>query len=73
MRRRRLYNEELYALYTLSNIIRVIKSRRMRWARHVAGAWGRRGACRILVERPGVKTRLGRIRHRWEDKTKMDL
>jgi len=45
----------------------------MRWARHVVEAWDRRGACRILVERPGVKTRLGRTRRRWEDKIKMDL
>jgi hypothetical protein len=41
--------------------------------RHVAGAWDRRSASRIFAERPGVKTRLGRIRHRWEDKIKMDL
>jgi hypothetical protein len=41
--------------------------------RHVAGTWERRSARRIFVETPGVKTRLGRIRHRCEDKTKMDL
>jgi len=73
MLRRRLHTKELYALYSLSNTIRVIQSRRMRWARHVAGAWNRRGACRILVERPGVKTRVRRTRHRWEDIIKMDL
>ena len=73
MLRRRLQTEELYALYSLSKTIRVIELRRMRWTRHVAGAWNRRDARRILVERPGVKTRLGRTRHRWENNIKLDL
>jgi hypothetical protein len=41
--------------------------------RHVAGAWDRRSARRIFMERLGVKKLLGRIRYRWEDKIKMDL
>ena len=47
---RRLHNEELYDLYSSSNIIRVIKSRRMRWAEHVASIGDRRGAYRVLVD-----------------------
>jgi hypothetical protein len=49
---RRLHNEEIYDLYSSPNIIRVIKSRRMRWARHVACMGEKRGAYRILVGRP---------------------
>jgi len=46
---RKLHNEELYDLYSSPYIIRVIKSRRMRWARHVARMWERRGVYRVLV------------------------
>jgi len=46
---RRLYNEELYDLYTFPDIIRVMKSRRMRWVRHVTSMGERRGAYRVLV------------------------
>jgi hypothetical protein len=49
---RRLHNKELYALYSSPNIIRVIKSRRLRWAGHVAGTGEGRGAYRLLVGRP---------------------
>jgi hypothetical protein len=49
---RRLHNEERNDLYCSRNIIRVIRSRRMRWAGHVARMGGRTGACRILVGRP---------------------
>jgi hypothetical protein len=49
---RRLHNEELHDLYSSPNIIRVTKSRRMRWAEHVARMGGKRGAYRILVGRP---------------------
>jgi hypothetical protein len=69
----RLYKKELNNLYSSPNIIRVIKSRRMRWAGHVArmGEW--RGAYRILVGRPEGRRPLGRPRRRWEDNIKMDL
>jgi hypothetical protein len=68
---RRLHNEELYALYS-PNIIRVIKSRRLRWAGHVARKEERRGAYRPLLEKPEGRRPLGRLRRRWEDNIKMD-
>jgi hypothetical protein len=55
------------------NIIREIKSRRMRWAGHVARMGEGRGAYRILVGRPEGRRPLGRPRRRWEDSIKMDL
>jgi hypothetical protein len=61
---RRLYNEELKDLYSSPNIIRVIKSRRMRWVGHVAHMGEERGAYRILVGRPEGRRPLGRPRHR---------
>jgi hypothetical protein len=70
---RRLHNEELNALYTSPNIIRVIKSRRMSWAGHVARMGAGRGAYRILVRRPEGRRPLGRPRLRWENNIKMDL
>jgi hypothetical protein len=70
---RRLHNEELNDLYSSPNIIRVIKSRRMRWARHVARMGEKTGAYRILVGRPEGRRPLGRPRRRWEDNIKMDL
>jgi hypothetical protein len=70
---RRLHNEEFNDLYSSRNIIRVIKSRRMRWAGHIACMGEGRGACRILVWRPEGRRPLGRPRHRWEDNIKMDL
>jgi hypothetical protein len=70
---RRLHNEELNGLYSSPNIIRVIKSRRMTWAGHVARMGEKRGAYRILVERPEGRQPLGRPRRRWEDNIKMDL
>ena len=60
---RELHNEELNVLYS-PNIVRVIKSRRMRWARHVARVVDIRGACRVLVGRPDRKRPLGRHRSR---------
>ena len=48
---RRLHNEELYDLYSSPNVIRVIKSRRMRWARHVACMGDRRGVYRVFVRK----------------------
>jgi hypothetical protein len=61
---RRLHNEELNDRYSSTNIIRVIKSRKMRWAGHVA-RMGDRGAYRVLVGRPEGKSPLGRPRRRW--------
>ena len=53
--------------------MRVIKSRRMRWAGHVAGTRERRGVYRVLVGKPEGKRPLGRPRCRWEDNIKMDI
>jgi hypothetical protein len=70
---RRLHNKELYALYSSPNIIRVIKSRRLRWAGHVARMGERRGAYRTLVGKPEGRRPLGRPRRRWENNIRMDL
>jgi len=70
---RKLHNEELSDLYCSLNIVRMIKSRRMRWAGHVARMGQGRGMYRVLVGKPEGKTRLGRPRSRWEDNIKMDL
>jgi hypothetical protein len=70
---RRLHNEELNDLYSSPNVIRVIRTRRMRWEGHVARMGHRRSAYRILVGRPEGRRPLGRPRHRWEDNIKMDL
>ena len=70
---RRLHNEELNGLYSSSNIVRVIKSSRMRWAGHVARMGEERGAYRVLVGKPEGKRPLGRPRHRWVDNIRMDL
>jgi hypothetical protein len=69
---RKLHNDELHSLYSSPNIVTVIKSRRMRWAGHVAriGEW--RGVYRVLVGRPEGKRPLGRPRRRREDNIKMD-
>jgi hypothetical protein len=60
-------------LYSSPNIIRVIKSRRMRWAGHVAHMGEGRNAYWILVGRPEGRRPLGRPRLRWEDNIKIDL
>jgi len=70
---RKLHNEELNDLYSLPNIVRVVKSRRMRWAGHVARMGEERGVQRVLVGKPEGKRPLGRPRRRWEDNIKMDL
>jgi hypothetical protein len=70
---RKLHNEELYGLYSLPGIVRVIKARRMGWAGHVARMGEVRGAYNILVGRPEGRRSLGRPRRRWEDNIKMDL
>ena len=71
--RRKLYNEELNDLYTSPNIVRVIKSRRMRWAGHVARMSERRCVYGVLVGKLEGKRPLRRPRCRWEDNIKMDL
>jgi hypothetical protein len=68
---RKLHNEELNDLYFLTNIVRVVKSRRMRWAGNVARMGEDRGVHRVLVRKP--ERPLGRPRRRWEDNIKMDL
>jgi hypothetical protein len=70
---RKLHNEELYNLYYSQNINRMIKSRRMRRAGHVARMGAKRNACGILVGKPEGKRPLGRPRCRWVDNIKMDL
>jgi hypothetical protein len=67
---RKLHNEELN---DLTNTVRVVKSRRMRWAGHVARMGEERGAHRMLVRKPEGKRPLGRPRRRWEDTIKMDI
>ena len=71
--RRRLHDEELHSLYCSPNIVRVIKSRRLRWVGHVGRIEEGRGAFRILTCRPTGKIPLGRPRRRWEDDIRMDL
>ena len=70
---RRLHNEELNDLYCSPNIVRVIKSRRMRWAAHVACMGEERGVYRVLVRKPEGRRPLGRPRRRWVDNIRVDL
>ena len=67
-----LHNEELNDLYSSPNIVRVIKSRRMRWAEHVA-RMGEESGDRVLVGNPEGKRLLGRPRRAWVDNIGMDL
>ena len=60
-------------LYSSPNIVRVIKSRRMRWAGHVAHMGEERGVCRVLVGKPEGRRPLGRPRRRWVDTIRNDL
>ena len=69
----KLHNAELHALYSSPNIIRNFKSRRLRWAGHLAYMEQSRNAYRVLVGKPEGKRSLGRPRIRWEDSIKMDL
>ena len=71
--RRKIHTEELYGMYSSPSIVRVIKSRRMRWAGHVACTGYRRGVYRVLVGKPEGKRPLGRPRRRWEDNNMLDL
>jgi len=70
---RKLHNEELNDLYSSPNIIPLIKSRRMRWAGHVARLAERRGVYRVLEEKPEGMRPLGSPRHRRGDNIKMNL
>jgi len=70
---RKLHNEELNDLYFSPSTVRVIKSRRMRWAGHVARMEEGRGVYRVLEGKPEGKRPLGRPRRRWEDNIKMVL
>jgi len=70
---RKFHNEELRDLYSLPNIVQVVKSRRMRWAGHVARMGEGRGVHRVLVGKPVGKRPLGRPRRRLEDNIKMEL
>jgi hypothetical protein len=71
--RRKLHTEELHNLYSSPNIIRMMKSRRMRWAGHVARMGEERNAYWILVGKPERKRPLGRPRRRWVDNIKIHL
>jgi hypothetical protein len=68
-----MHNYDLHSLYSSLNILRVIKSRRMKWARHVARIGEGRGVYRVLVGRSEGKRPLGRPRRSWENNIKMDL
>jgi transcription termination factor 2 len=68
-----MHNEELHNLYSSLSIIRMIKSRRMRWAGHVARMGEKRNAYRIFMGKPEGKRPLGRPRRRWADNIKIDL
>ena len=70
---RKLHNEELNDLSSSPNMVRVIKSRRLRWAGHVARMEEGRGVHKVLVGTPEGKRPLGRPRRRWEDNIKMDI
>jgi hypothetical protein len=69
----KIHDDELHTLYSSPNIVRVIKSRKMRWAGHVARMGEGRGVYGVLVGRSEGKRPLGRHRHRWEDNIKMDI
>jgi hypothetical protein len=70
---RKLHSEKLNDLYSSPNIFRVIKSRRMRWAEHVACMGERKGVYRVLLGKPERKRPHGRPKRRWKDNIKMDL
>jgi hypothetical protein len=70
---RKLHDEKLNDLYSLPNILRVVKSRRMRWAEHVARMGEEKVGHRVLVVKPEGKRTLGRPRRRWEYNIKMDV
>jgi hypothetical protein len=70
---RKLHNEELHNLYSSPSLIRIIESRGIRWAGHVARMEEKRNVCRLLLGKPEGKRPLGRPRRRWIDNIKIDL
>ena len=70
---RRLHNEELHGLYDSPDVVRIMKSRRLRWAGHVARMGEKRRLYSIVVGKPEGKRPLGRPRRRWEDNIRRDL
>jgi hypothetical protein len=70
---RKLHNGELRDLYSSPSVITIVKSRRMRWAGHVARMGEKRNAHRLLVRKPEGRRPLGRPRRRWVDNIRMDL
>ena len=70
---RRIHSEELHSLYRSPNIVRVIKSRSLRWASHIASEEERRSVLKILRSTPTGKRPLGSPRRRWEDNIRIDL
>jgi hypothetical protein len=70
---RKVHNEELHNLYSSPDIIRQVKSRRMRWVGHVACMGEERKVYKVLVGKPEGRRPLGRPRRRWEDGIRMDL
>jgi hypothetical protein len=70
---RKLHNEELHNLYSSSDVIRQVKSRRMMWAEHVARMGEERKVCKVLVAKPEGKRPLEIQRRRWEYGVRMDL
>ena len=70
---RRLHNEVIHSLYHSSNIVRVVKSRRLRWVGHIAWLEEVRSAFKTLTDKFTGKRHLGRLRHRWEYNIGMDF
>jgi hypothetical protein len=70
---RKLHNQELNDMYSSPNIVRAIKSRRIRWAGRGGSMREKRDVCKVLVGKSEGKRPLGRPRHRWEANFKMEL
>jgi hypothetical protein len=70
---RKLHSEELHNLYSSTDIIRQVKSRRMRWAGHVSRVGEERKVYKVLVGKPKGNRPLGRRRRRWDDGIRIDL
>jgi hypothetical protein len=67
----KLHNKELHDLYSSPNIVRMLKSRRMRWAGYVARIGEKKNTHGVLMEKPKGKEQLGRSKHRWENNMRM--
>jgi len=70
---RKLHNEELHGLYDSPDVVKIMKSRRLRWAGHIARMGEKRRLYSILVGRPDGRKPFGRPRRRWEDNIRRDL